>query len=785
MKKLTIIFFLTTVSLFAGTTNEEFAEITGVVRDIEFREPIPYATISVKNTDGEIVTGTVSSADGAFKIEELQPGNYILEVQFMGYKKFFQEVKISSAREDIELGTIYLEAEVAQLDNVEIVAERSTIEQRIDRKVIHVGKDLTTAGPTASDIMGNLPTLTVDLDGNISMRGNDNVRILVDGKPTNIPTAQLLKQIPSSSIKSIELITNPSAKYNPEGMSGIINIVLHKSSNLGFHGNFSGGVAIGEYTRYNTSLNLNYRTGKFNFYGNFGTNGGERLRLGRMENLTNSSVEKTRFVTPVESYLFKVGVDFYLNDKNIFSIYTTQNIYQADATGEVDILFRANPALNTYQDFSLYNDDHSRTYNFDYRRLFAKEDHMIELEVDYSTFEGSEVAHFLFEGAGTELKDYRDDISDNISNTTINLDYTNPLTKVSELEVGAEARWRYSNNSYRSSNIRLDDVLHDYDNSIFSFYSTFGQKYDQWAYQLGVRLEQYVIEAVYNGERVFEDEYFTAYPSFFFSYELSEIKSLQLSYSRRVDRPSLSQVNPVREFFTQKITRVGNPELEPQFTNSVELNYTHNTRKGSFTGGVFYRNIQNDISMAFITDPEDPTGLLLTFLNREDNNSYGLELSGRYKPIKWWSINPSFEIYRSMERGVLGLEQVEVENTAWNIKINQSIEASKRLTFELFALYNSPWKTIQLESRGMYFFNAGARYSFLEDKATLNLSVNDIFHTQKSVFDTEFPYRQRGTFLVDSRRVHIGLSYRFGGGKNRALQRKQRDDNTAQGGGIL
>lgn len=258
-----IISFLATVAGYA--TNVTLGRISGTVIDGELNEPIPYATISINDKQGNLVTGNTSAEDGTFVIDKVNAGEYTLKVQFIGYKAFTREISISTDRANVELGVISLEPDLAQLDDVNIVAERSSIEQRIDRKVINVGKDLTTLGPSASDIMGNLPTLTVDQDGNIAMRGNDNVRILVDGKPTNIPASQLLKQIPSTSIKSIELITNPSAKYNPEGMSGIINIVLHKDANLGFNGNINTGVTIGEYTRYNGSLNLNYRTGKLNF----------------------------------------------------------------------------------------------------------------------------------------------------------------------------------------------------------------------------------------------------------------------------------------------------------------------------------------------------------------------------------------------------------------------------------------------------------------------------------------------------------------------------------------
>ena len=769
---------------FQAPIDINIGNISGVVLDKDLQEPIPYVTIIINDLEGNLISGTISQEDGSFNVEDIPSGKYNFQAQFIGYKTYSREFEISRNNSTVTIGTILLETDVSMLDDVNIIAERTTIEQKIDRKVINVGKDLTTLGPSASDIMGNLPTLTVDQDGNIAMRGNDNVRILVDGKPTNIPAAQLLKQLPSSSIKSIELITNPSAKYNPEGMSGIINIILHKNSNLGFNGNLTTGITVGKNTRYNGSINSNYRNGKLNFYANVGTNLGKRENTGKIDNFSNNSSENIRFLSDSQSYLYKIGLDFYLDDKNTFSFYTNQNYFTGEPVGRVNILFEDTPQNDIFQQFYLDDKNNSGTYNFDYKRDFAKEGHNIELEIDHNIIDGSQLARFEFQGAGGFM-DYRDDVDDDITNTTINLDYVNPLSEKSKLELGAEARVRNSRNQYESSNQNLEDALYDYDNSIYSFYSTFGQNFEKWSYQLGARLEQYDVEAILNGNKVFEDDYITVYPTAFVSYKLSEKKSFQMSYGRRVDRPGLNQVNPVREFSTPRITGVGNPELDPQFTNSIELNYTQNFEKGNFTGGIFYRAIENEINQTILLDPEDPSRLLLTFTNGGNNNAAGIEFSGSYKPFKWWSLNPSLELYNRNERGVVGLESVEVENTAFNFRLNQSFNATEDLTFQLFGYYRSPSKMLQFEAEEMYFINAGARYNLFDDKATLSLNFNDIFNTQRFTFDADLPYSQRGSFKPESQTVFLGFSYKFGGGKNGALKRKNRDDNEKEGGGLF
>lgn len=774
---------------FAAEANpdpSELGTVTGIVIDSEFKEPIPYATISVSTPEGDLVTGAVTSGDGTFSLDKLKDGVYIFKAQFMGYKTYSKQIEVKGGNRTINIGTIAMEAEIAELESVDVVAERSTIEQRIDRKVVNVGKDLTTAGATASEIMNNIPSLAVDQDGNISMRGNENVRILVDGKPTNIPAAQLLKQIPSTSIKSIELITNPSAKYNPEGMSGIINIILHKNSNMGFNGNLNTGVTMGEHTRYTGSLDMNYRRGKLNFFGNFGTNGGKREQLGIIQNYTNNYTEKINFLNDSESYLFKVGVDYYMDDKNTFSFYTNQNYYMGEPRGEANILFDNPAAGNIFQDFFIDMENVTHTYNLVYNHDFNSEGHKLIFEADYSTTDEDEIARFVYSGAGAEaLESYKDDVDEELSNTTINLDYENPLSETSKLELGAEVRLRRSTNDYRTTNESLANALYDYDNNIYSLYSTFGQSWKKWSYQLGARLESYDVEAVLDDELIYETDYLTLYPSAFVSYKFDDMKTVQLSYGRRVDRPGLNQVNPVREFSTPRISGVGNPELDPQFTNSLELNYTHNFQKGSFTGGVFYRLIEDEISQVLIIDPEDPSRLLLTFMNWDDNTAYGVELGGRYKPFSWWSLNPSFELYSSTEKGVVGTEYREVEAIAYSFRLSQSFNVTKKLTLQLFGMYRSPTEMLQIEPEEFYFVNAGARYSFLKDKATLSLNFNDIFDTQEFKFTSDVPYEQRGHFKGDSQTVYLGLSYRFGGGKNRALDRKQRDDNTSNDGGLF
>ena len=818
MKKLlttlTIFFISLAVSAQNSVTSfDKKGTITGKVIDATLSEPLPYVTIVVKNINGETITGSITDDNGEFKINDLPDGKMNVSVQFIGYKTQTKEINITSDTKNINLGTFVLEEEATGLDEVTVVAEVSTIEQKIDRKVVNVGKDLTTAGATASDIMNNIPSVNVDQQsGNISLRGNENVRVMVDGKLSNVPVAQLLKQIPSTSIKQIELITNPSAKYNPEGMSGIINIILHKNTNIGFNGNINLGVTKEINARFNSSIDMNYRNGKFNFYGNYGNNIGKSANYGQVLRTSDDLLQEFDFGNNNKSHLYKVGLDFYLDDKNTFSIFTNQNLYDGKGTGTTDITY-GNDTM-TRQLFDNETDNVSSQYNFAYRHDFKKDGERLDVEADYNDFSQDEKADFRFVNIDFP-PNYLDFVNTDRDQTTINIDYTNPLSESTKLEAGLEARLFNSDILYNSTGQSFTedgDIVptpgtdFTYSRDIYSAYVTYGKNYEKWSYQVGLRAETVAVDnnaKQYNDDGTtedfkFENDYFQIYPSAFFTYTPSEKNTFQLSYSRRVDRPGVDQVNPIREWSTPLISSYGNPELEPQFTNSLEVNYTRNLKKGSITAGVFYRIIEDEINRALYVDRIDLDKTILTFDNFENTSAYGIELSSNYRPTKWWSLNASFDLYSQKSKGIseelntaegqaptvndIVAKKVEVDNLVWNVRMNNNFSITKDLTFSLFGMYRGMQKGIQFERQPMYFVNTGLRYNFMQN-ATVSFNYNDIFNTMKFEFESDRPYPSKGEFNWESNSWYVGLSYRFGGNKYRAVQRKNRDNNEKSGGG--
>ncbi len=793
MKKLILLFVLTlSISSYAQLDKSKIARpgnISGKVVDQKTAEALPYVNIVIRDTAKKIITGGITDLEGNFKVKNIPEGVSIVEIQFIGYKTYAKQINIKSGNIRIDLGTIKLAEDATTLKEVEVRAEISTVVQKIDRKVINVGKDLTAAGATASELLNNVQSVSVDSQtGALSLRGNSNVRVLVDGKPTNISTAQLLQQIPSTSIKSIELITNPSAKYNPEGMSGIINIILNKSANIGFNGSVNTGITRGENTRYNGSLDMNYKTGNVNFYTNYGFNKGDQHNFGSVTRTgTNASLQEFDFLNGQESHLIKFGADFYISDKKTFSVYTTQNFTDALGNASTKVSQNGNLLINApfTSDMSGIK---SSVYNMNYKVNFEKKGHSLELEATFSNSKQPEIATYR---QLINPSSFSNVIKNDRDNTLFNIDYTNPVTENAKVELGAEVRINKTSNMNTTTQPGFNNSSFTYDRKIYSTYFNYGYKMNKITMQLGARAELYTVEGMFNEETKasagYKSDILSIYPSAFVTYNASEKNQWQFSYSRRVDRPSIQQVNPIREWSTPLVTSLGNPNLLPQFTNSFEVNYTRQIKGGSITVGTFFRRVNDEISTILYKDPNDATDTkqIKSDTNFDGNNRYGFEMSTNYKIANWWRVNGSLDFYSQKVKGLVANVQSEVTNTAFNVRLSNSFTATKNLRFQLFAMYRGANKDLQFNASEMYMVNTGASYRVLDGKGNFTLRVNDIFNTMKFRFSTTTPYTQHGQFQGENQSAYIGFNYRFGGGKNRAKGRRNRDNNEKQGGGFL
>jgi len=822
MKNIVILltFLVCSGQTFSATNNLlASGSISGRVIDSKSNETLPYVNIIVKSLSGEIITGGITDDTGVFEISNITDPSFIVSVQYIGYKTINKEVKMNQDTNKLDLGTLILEEDNTALDEVTVIAETSSIQQKVDRKVITIGKDLAASG-TASELMVGIPSISVDTQtGDISMRGNTNVRVMVDGKLSNIPTAQLLKQIPSTAIKSIELITNPSAKYNPEGLSGLINIILHKNTMLGFNGNFSMGLSHERTPKFNSALITNYRNGKFNVFANYSNNLSKNKNNGIIQRPENNSKQLFRFDDNSKNHLVKFGLDYYINDKNTLSVFTSLNRSNSKTDGESNAIYATDSSLNQTQLWYDSGDDFTAQYNFDYKINFDDDGHNLELEIDHNVYDRTSDVDFLFTvGENTDYIDLNDTKR---KRTTINLDYANTLNEKSKIELGLQANLFNSLIGYASTGetfalsgdlVPTPATDFEYTRNIYSVYGNYNKKIDEkWSYQMGLRLENVEVKALEAQtsqpentvtETPFSNDYFEFYPSAYLTYAPSEKNSFQLNYSRRVDRPGIGQVNPIKEWSTPLVSSFGNLNLQPQFTNSVEFNYTRNIEGGSVTFGTFYRRISNEINRALFVDRSDVNSgrLILTHDNFDDSIAYGVELSSSYKPAKWWSLNASFDLYSRTLTGIaerLGApietavvadiitETNSVDNIPWNFRLYNSFKVSKKVSLTAFGFYRSRNANLQFNIKPMYFVNLGSRVSFDKGKGSLSLNYNDIFNTLKFRFDGTSPYVQEGEFNWESNTIYLGLTYRFGSSKYSAKSRKNRSNDEKSGGGFL
>jgi len=788
--------FLTISNLLA---QEKSGSVTGKIIDSKTKEGIGFSTVKIKNAT-QIIASAMTKEDGSFSFSNLELKPYVLEINFVGYKKYSETIELTTTTKNLSIGTITLESESKEIEGVTIVKERSTIEQKADRKVVNVGKDLIASGATASEIFNNIPTVSIDPQTKeLSLRGNSNVRVFVDGKPTNIDATQLLQQIPSASIKQVELITNPSAKYNPDGNSGIINIILYKNSRTGFNGSLTSGVTFGVTPKTNQSLNLNYKVGKVNFYTNYGFNHGKNRNYGYV-NSERPSLENYQsfgFSNINTSHLVKLGADYYINDNNTLSFFTNLNFFdgKGDSNTVVDY-FNNTSNTDVYQKNWNNSGNFTYTYDLNFKHNFTKKGESIEFQANHSVTDNTDLSHFLDNSVSST-----NDISGKTSYSQFNIDYVNPLTETSKLEVGYESRIQGGKNNFIDfSNTYSDLNTFDFNRNIHAIYANFSESFGKFNAQVGARAEQYDLFAhpvkissnsANNQNAVIKDAIFTIYPSAYLTYKMDDNNTFNLNYTRRVDRPSNGQINPIREWRTPQMESRGNPALEPQFTNSFEVNYTKNTKIGSITSAVFYRMINAEISRVIYSDATNPNYNILSFNNFKNNHSVGAEINANLRLTKWWFTNASADVYFKTVRGtVTNLttnlpENGEVKVTTFNTRLNNTFSATKNLKFNLFGMYRGRDLSLQYARTPMYRIDFGANYTILKGKGTLSARLNDMFNMMHFGFDGNIPYKQVGEFHWESRTFYLGFNYNFGGGKNKELQRKQRDKNETQSGGMF
>jgi len=800
IKKISFLFcFLFATTVVSQNNKKNTGIITGIILDSQSNKKLAYATIVCKDKHKNILTGNITSKKGEFKITQLPLDSIFLKIQFIGYKSFDKKIVLSAEKPSLNLYKIYLQEITENLEEIIVDAEVSVMEQKIDRKVYNVGEDLNAAGTNSFELLENIPSIQVDFqNGTINLRGNSNVRVLVDGKPSNLSSAQLLRQIPSSSVKSVEIITNPSAKYNPEGMSGIINIILKKNTSIGFNGSVTLGVEQGINTRPSGSFDFNYRVNKFNFYGNYGLDFGKFETNSFLNRLDKDLSQEIDFLDNSTTNFAKIGVDFYINPKNTLSFYTTKSYTNTDFFVDTKTVFDGNLIFDS-ENLSIFK-NRETAYNLDYKLDFKKDGEYIEFEINYTKTDNPQ-EDTITENLNSNNREF------NFTNTTVsdnsiflaNLDYAKPI-KNGLLELGLEARVQNVFNSIATNqeiqtgggqpSIPKGNSALTYDREIYSGYVNFSKEYKKFSWQAGLRFEQFTLNGTFSNTEqtnleAITNNIFSVYPSTYLTFTPSDKNQFQIGFSRRVDRPSIGQVTPIQEWNSPLSTSVGNKNLVPQFTNSFELNYTRTLEKGSINLGAFYRRTSNLIGRIFNIDANNEDRQIITYANFDSAESYGFEFSSSFKPFSWWTLRPSANLYFQDNQGYINNNLEVANNTLFTARISNSFKATSKLRFSLSASYRGNNETVLAKVDDYYLVNVSARYSVLKDDGSITLRGTDIFDGYKINFLNTNPFEQNGQYTLEYSSIYLGFTYNFGKGKNRERARKYREENETQGSGSV
>ncbi|MEI6575823.1 MAG: outer membrane beta-barrel family protein [Bacteroidota bacterium] len=789
----------------SGMMPQGFGSVSGMIVEQSSGQIIEYANIVLfRVKDSTMVTGGITDGKGKFRIEKVPFGMYYAGITFIGFNtKKVSNVKVNPKTPDVDMGKLELESASTGLQSVTITGQKSTMEFTLDKKVVNVEKDITSMGGTALDVLKNIPSVTVDIDNTLSLRGSGNVTVLIDGRPSGI-TGTNLEQIAASSIETVELITNPSARYNPEGMSGIINIKLRKKKDLGLNGIVTLNAGTGD--KYNGSVNLNYNVKKFNFFVSDDLRFDHRTGYGKMTRSTfyNDSTSVTKQNSTNwrngNSNGFKLGMDVAISPtQNLtLSYYRNKGNTTSEDNEHNDYYSPPDTLAYTYNVQQKEKQlDNNNDYTLAYKKTFETKGEELTLDVVYSKSpedEKADINRTYQELTVVPPLNGRDstDTKNNRSNLNIQLNYVHPFTKDLKLEGGYQGIIRSTDDNYAYYNydsdlgmMKPDSGMSNhfkYTENIQAAYAILGHTLGKFSYQAGIRYEMVNTKSEQKTQDlVFDRKYGKAYPSVHVNYKLPLEQEVQLSYSKRVNRPNMWSLNPFVETSTPGVIRYGNPNLSPEFINSYELGYSKYWKKGMTNGTVFYRKIDDVIKRYTFLDTN---GILnMTSKNLTYGLSYGVEVLFDREILKWWKLNISGSYFKSEVKGNDNTTtDLTNSNYSWNMRLNSNMTLPKKIMFQLTANYRGPQVNLQGTMDPVYSMDIAFRKDFLHDKASVSFRLSDVFKTNKFGNHSSGPgFSADMERWRESRVAYLGFTYKFG--KNQLIQKRGKKDNSGGEGG--
>ncbi|WBX78260.1 TonB-dependent receptor [Tenacibaculum ovolyticum] len=758
-------------------------------------ETLPFASVILKDNNQKFIEGTVTDENGKFTFNKIAIGTYSIEVQYIGFLPFSTNITITKSKRKIDLKLIELKENVSKLEEVVVQGATTEVSLKLGKKVFRVGKDLSSQNGTATDILENVPSVNVSPTGVVSLRGNPNVQIMINGRRSALTQSQALEQLSADIIESVEVITNPSAKYDSSGSSGIINIILKKNRKQGLNGQVR--LVSGIPDDFRALGNINYKANKFNFFTNLG------LRYTDYEGTytkqqTNTINGVTTFLNQNEDenrhddgVLYYIGTDYSFNDKNTFTI-----AYYRNETKDTDVTYLdydfSNEVTKTQSLLTTGNSKEKRDYNqieANYTKLFETKGKRFTIDLQYDFWNSEKkwklqtdetfpttnpISTIQTRGTG-ETNDF-----------AFQTDYKTPLSKTANLEIGAKFESRDIKNSFLAEELvngtfetieNIDNTL-NYKEKITSGYVQFNDKKNKFNYQFGVRLESTNVtidasEAGLNSNK----KYINLFPSATLGYEFKENTSGQLSYSKRIRRPSLWFLSPFYELkdFTSRFT--GNPTLKPSYTDALEFSVMYSKNKLRLSPSVYYSNSTDIIQ--FETSKNDVGVFIQSPINLDKEERYGFELSASYAPLKWLRFSSDFNAYSYKQNGVINGVNANFSDATWFVNLTTNIKLSSSTKMQTRLYYQGERSNIQIRTKPITNLNFGISKSILKNKGSIIFNASNILNTRtdkQKIIGSTFKINQERS--RNAQRFSLSFVYKFNqkpSDKNRKANRSNRN----------
>lgn len=808
MKK--IFLFLTLLFSAYINSQENNLTISGKIIDSDFNTPLEYATISIYDSKKQnLINGVISDNSGFFSIE-LTKGLYDLKIEYISFEtKTLEKIDVQNS---IDLGIISLSINENLLDEIEVIGEKTEIEIKLDKTVYNIGKDLTLKGSSVSDVLDNLPSLEVDIDGNVSLRGNQSVRILINGKPSGlvgISSNDALKQFPSESVEKVEVITSPSARYNAEGTAGIINIVLRKNKLAGLNGSAS--LNLGDPRRVGISTNLNFRTKKISLFGNIGDNSTKYINGFKNETEYFTAREKNNFLyengernSERNSNYYNGGIEYFFNEKTSFvaSFVNNSSDGLTNTSNLIDQTFdNINSLSERLEDENEI--DETKEFSFNFSKKFNDKGH--ELTIDYQKeksfeIESSSILNSKLKPIYERYLSEKITTDENQNSELYKIDYVLPIGEEGQFEAG----FRRSNQhqkidylvekednlgNYISDNNLSNTLL--YNEKVNAYYTQYGNKKNNFSFLLGLRFEESItnVTQVVNGDNT-KKKYNDLFPTLNLALELKEDETITLGYNRRIRRARSYFINPFPS--RSSITNIfqGNPNIEPTYSNGIDLGYLKRFSQTTINGSIYFRKSTGEFT--FITESTGESVLVngnlvpvirRTPINLASNSQTGVEFNVNYTQSKLWRVRGNINFFESDLKGEYNGVVYDSKNFSWSGGLNNYLKIFSSVDWQTSLSYRAPQKTAVSNRKARISSNTALSKDLMKDKLTLTFKVNDIFETQKwriESFNENYRSYSESSWR-GGRNFELNLIYRFNQKKS-DRKRSNNYENYGEGG---